>query len=188
MTLLLPNADHAVLDIRKLEDYCLSPLHPRGRHKARVFREALGIERHDAAWLKDHLLAVARHTEATRLAADTWGTYRRMDATIERHGKNAVIKNDLDHTNRRSVTDVRYMLGAVMNDEKGTTPLVLDAVALLTDLPAQRLGRGQVGTIVELLDEKTSLVEFSDEQGRAYAIVPCPSAELLTLHYARETA
>ncbi len=173
MTLLLPNADHAVLDIRKLEDYCLSPLHPRGRHKARVFREALSIERNDAAWLKDHLLAVARHTEATRLAADTWGTYRRMDA---------------NHTNRRSVTDVRYMLGAVMNDEKGTTPLVLDAVALLTDLPAQRLGRGQVGTIVELLDEKTSLVEFSDEQGRAYAIVPCPSAELLTLHYARETA
>jgi len=95
---------------------------------------------------------------------------------------------DLDHTNRRSVTDVRYMLGAVMNDEKGTTLLVLDAVALLTDLPAQRLGRGQVGTIVELLDEKTSLVEFSDEQGRAYAIVPCPSAELLTLHYAQETA
>jgi hypothetical protein len=40
-------------------------------------------------------------------------------------------------------------------------------VALLTDLPAQRLARGQVGTIVEQLDDKTSLVEFSDEQGRA---------------------
>jgi len=37
-------------------------------------------------------------------------------------------------------------------------------VALLTDLPAQRLARGQVGTIVEQLDDKTSLVEFSDEQ------------------------
>jgi hypothetical protein len=24
------------IDIRKLEDYCLDPSHPRGRHKARV--------------------------------------------------------------------------------------------------------------------------------------------------------
>jgi len=75
-----------------------------------------------------------------------------------------------------------------MNAKKGAQPGVLDAVALLTDLPAQQLARGQVGTIVELLDGETSLVEFSDEQGRAYAITPCSHAELLPLHYARETA
>jgi hypothetical protein len=67
-------------------------------------------------------------------------------------------------------------------------PSVLDVVALLTDLPAQRLARGQVGTVVEQLDEKTSLVEFSDDQGRAYAVAPCPRAELLTLHYVPEAA
>jgi hypothetical protein len=61
-------------------------------------------------------------------------------------------------------------------------------VALLSDLPAQQLARGQVGTIVEQLDENTSLVEFSDEQGIAYAIAPCPLTELLTLHYVPETA
>jgi len=66
-------------------------------------------------------------------------------------------------------------------DKKG--PSLLDVVALLSDLPAQRLARGQVGTIVEQLDENISLVEFSDEQGRAYAIAPCPRDELLTLHY-----
>jgi hypothetical protein len=33
-------------------------------------------------------------------------------------------------------------------------------VALLTDLPARRLGRGQVATIDEQLDNKTLLVEF----------------------------
>jgi hypothetical protein len=67
-------------------------------------------------------------------------------------------------------------------------PSLLDAVALLTDLPAQRLARGQVGTIVEQLDGKTLLVEFSDEQGRAYAIAPCPRTELLVLHYVPEAA
>jgi Domain of unknown function (DUF4926) len=59
---------------------------------------------------------------------------------------------------------------------------------LLTDVPAQRLVRGQVGTIVEQLDDKTSLVEFSDEQGYAYAVAPCPRADLLVLHYVPEAA
>ena len=54
-------------------------------------------------------------------------------------------------------------------DTKNDRPSVLDVVALLADLPAQRLARGQVGTIVEQLDDKTLLVEFSDDQGRAYA-------------------
>jgi Domain of unknown function (DUF4926) len=71
---------------------------------------------------------------------------------------------------------------------KNKGPSLLDAVALLTDLPAQRLARGQVGTIVEELDDKTSLVEFSDDQGRAYAVVPCPRVELLVLHYVPEAA
>ena len=56
MTTRLPYADGAILDIGKIEDYCLSPSHPRGRHKARVFREALDLQRSDAAWLRDVLL------------------------------------------------------------------------------------------------------------------------------------
>jgi Domain of unknown function (DUF4926) len=71
---------------------------------------------------------------------------------------------------------------------KSEGPSLLDVVALLSDLPAQRLLRGQVGTVVELLDDSTSLVEFSDEQGQAYALVPCLRAELLTLHYVPEVA
>ena len=67
-------------------------------------------------------------------------------------------------------------------------PSLLDVVALLSDLPAQQLPRGQVGTVVEQLDENTSLVEFSDEQGRAYAVAPCPVSELLALHYVPGTA
>jgi Domain of unknown function (DUF4926) len=83
------------------------------------------------------------------------------------------------------------VLGAMMQAEKTTkneSPSLLDVVALLTDLPGQRLARGQVGTIVEQLDDKTSLVEFSDDQGRAYALAPCPRDDLLVLHYVPEAA
>jgi hypothetical protein len=39
----LPNATSAFLDIRKIANYCLDGDHPLGRHKARVFRAALGF-------------------------------------------------------------------------------------------------------------------------------------------------
>ena len=100
-------------------------------------------------------------------------------------------KNDLDRANRRERAEVRHLLGDVMKakkDAKNERPSVLDVVALLADLPAQRLARGQVGTIVEQLDDKILLVEFSDDQGRAYAIAPCPRADLLILHYVPEAA
>jgi membrane protein implicated in regulation of membrane protease activity len=65
---------------------------------------------------------------------------------------------------------------------------LLDVVALLADRPAAGLARGQVGAVVEVLDENTVLVEFSGEDGRAYAIEPLPRAELLVLHYVPEAA
>jgi hypothetical protein len=39
----LPRADRVQIDMRKVSDYLLSPLHPVGRFKARVFR-ALGFD------------------------------------------------------------------------------------------------------------------------------------------------
>jgi hypothetical protein len=92
MTMRLPRSNETILDIRKIEDYCLNPSHPRGRHKARVFREALDVQRSDAAWLRDVLLEVARSGEAFEIAKDTWGTYWRLDAAIRRQGKRAVVR------------------------------------------------------------------------------------------------
>jgi hypothetical protein len=66
---------------------------------------------------------------------------------------------------------------------KSDGPSVLDVVALLADVPAEGLARGQVGTVVEQLDGKVLLVEFSDDQGRAYAVAPCSRSELLVLRY-----
>jgi hypothetical protein len=53
----LPQAERAFLDVGKIEDYCLNPTHLHGRHKARVFRDALGLNRADAVWLKAVLLS-----------------------------------------------------------------------------------------------------------------------------------
>jgi hypothetical protein len=81
------------------------------------------------------------------------------------------------------------VLGAMMTEKESAeqeTPSPLDVVALLTDVPARQLARGQVGTIVEQLDDETLLVEFSDDHGCAYAIAPCPRADLLVLHYVPE--
>lgn len=69
----LPNAEHAHVDLDKLRGYCLSIGHPRGRHKARVFRAALDVTDEDAGWLRDVLLAGAREHEATMLEADRFG-------------------------------------------------------------------------------------------------------------------
>jgi hypothetical protein len=50
------------------------------------------------------------------------------------------------------------------------------------------LHAGQVGTIVEELDDQRLLVEFSDDQGHAYAVAACPRQELTVLHYVPEAA
>ena len=92
MTKRLPHRAEAILDIRKLEDYCLDPSHPRGRHTARVFREVLGLRRGDAAWLRDALLQAAHSNEASEVQADDWGAYWRLDAPVARQGQSAVVR------------------------------------------------------------------------------------------------
>ncbi len=69
-------------------------------------------------------------------------------------------------------------------DRTGEGRELLSSVALLRDLPERGLVRGQVGTIVEPLDNSTALVEFSDDEGCAYAIVPCPREALPILRTA----
>jgi hypothetical protein len=56
-------------------------------------------------------------------------------------------------------------------------------VALLEDLPARNLRRGEVGTLVETLAPGVFEVEFSDNEGRAYATCPLRSSQLMVLHH-----
>lgn len=68
-----------------------------------------------------------------------------------------------------------------------TKPRQLDVVALLTDLPDDGLVRGQVGTVVEVLDDAYE-VEFSDDKGRTYAELALEPAQLLVLHHRPQRA
>ncbi|MEK9141076.1 MAG: DUF4926 domain-containing protein [Nitrospirota bacterium] len=60
---------------------------------------------------------------------------------------------------------------------------VLDVVALTEDIPDRGLLRGQVGTVVESLDPGVFEVEFVDNDGKTYAMLPLKSSQLLVLHY-----
>jgi hypothetical protein len=60
---------------------------------------------------------------------------------------------------------------------------MLSVVALLQDLPEEGLVRGQVGTIVEIWAPGVYEVEFSDDNGRTYAMVALKTGQLMRLHH-----
>ena len=60
---------------------------------------------------------------------------------------------------------------------------LLSEVAVLQDMPEKGLVRGQVGTVVELLAPSVAEVEFSDDQGRTYAMVALRSEDVIRLHH-----
>jgi hypothetical protein len=60
---------------------------------------------------------------------------------------------------------------------------VLNVVALTEDLPQHKLVRGQVGTVVESLADGCFEVEFSDDSGRAYALVALTPRQVMLLRY-----
>ena len=68
----LPNGERAIVDIRKLQDYCLNSQHPHGRHKARVFA-SVGIRQTEAEELRKAMLDAAGSAEAHLGAANPYG-------------------------------------------------------------------------------------------------------------------
>lgn len=60
---------------------------------------------------------------------------------------------------------------------------LLDVVALTENLPEHKVVRGQVGTVVEILDSGVFIVEFSDNNGEAYAILTLKADQLMVLRY-----
>ena len=60
---------------------------------------------------------------------------------------------------------------------------VLAVVALVKDLPDEGLVRGQVGTVVESWAPDVYEVEFSDGNGKAYAMVALSADQLMRLHH-----
>lgn len=60
---------------------------------------------------------------------------------------------------------------------------ILDVVALTEDLPEHDLYRGQVGTAVERWAPGLFEVEFSDNEGRTYAMLALKETQLMLLHH-----
>ncbi len=61
---------------------------------------------------------------------------------------------------------------------------LLDSVALSENLPAHGLRKGQVGVLVEELEQGVFEVEFADTDGRAYALLALRDNQLLQLYHA----
>jgi hypothetical protein len=90
----LPGADNAVLDPIKLRDYCLSPDHPRGRHKARVFAAALGWTQVDAEYVRNLLLEAAVNQDATLDQSDGFGDQYLIDLNmVDQSGQPVVLRS-----------------------------------------------------------------------------------------------
>lgn len=77
----------------KLQEYCLSPTHPRGRHKARVFAAVLGLTADDAELLRDALLQAARTEDATPTEQDTFGQRYVIDFQMQGSPGAAIVRS-----------------------------------------------------------------------------------------------
>ena len=60
---------------------------------------------------------------------------------------------------------------------------LLEVVALLEDFKDRGLVTGQVGTVIEILEDGVFEVEFCDNDGRTYDTLALRDDQLLQLHY-----
>ena len=90
----IPNGHGAIVDQRKLADYCLNPLHPRGRHKARVFEKRLGLTALDLELLERALLNAAESREtATPGRNDEFGRRYILDFEMDGPQGSGIIRS-----------------------------------------------------------------------------------------------
>ena len=64
---------------------------------------------------------------------------------------------------------------------------LLDTVALNQPIFSLGLQIGQVSTIVEMLAPNVYEVEFSDDSGQTYAMIPLRLDQIIRLHYSKKT-
>lgn len=89
----IPNAEKAIVDIRKLRDYCLNPEHDDGKHKARLFLSILGMTADNAEELRQILLEVIQSHEARLGRQDEFGQRYTLDFRIEWQNRSATLRS-----------------------------------------------------------------------------------------------
>ena len=84
-----------IVDLQKLREYRLSASHPRGRHKARVFRSTLGVTQADAELLRQALLDAAQlhHRELRATDHDHYGQRYVLDFEMTTSTGSAIVRS-----------------------------------------------------------------------------------------------
>jgi hypothetical protein len=100
----LPNYEKAVIPQEKLEKYALDPAHPVGKHKAIVFKSALGIDQSNWQLLAGAILNELPYYDAGAGSFGPWGMKYNVILRISGpDGRSAdvmtvwIIKSDADH-------------------------------------------------------------------------------------------
>ena len=87
----LPNGDKAIVPMEKLTRYCLDFESVDGKHKARMFRNKLGLIKTDALILRDTLLKVARENDALHIKTNKFGEYYTIAFKLSFNNKTATV-------------------------------------------------------------------------------------------------
>jgi hypothetical protein len=106
---ILPNGDRATVDIDKLVAYFLNFNHPKGKHKAILWKSMLGVEQIHAEWLRRRLLETAKSEDCVPTTLDEHG--QRYEIRFQLTGMNGQTKEVIaawiigkDEINPRLVT------------------------------------------------------------------------------------
>ena len=89
----IPHSERAEIDIRKLRDYCLNPEHDEGKHKARLFSAAFGMNAQHANELREILLQAVRTEDAILGRRDGYGQRYVIDFMMEWRSKRAMVRS-----------------------------------------------------------------------------------------------
>jgi hypothetical protein len=89
---ILHNAHVAIIEQAKLTRYCLYPGHEDGRHKARVFKSALGYELANAADLISAIRTGIMVHEAQYVGASAHGSLWCVDMIVDGPGGRATVR------------------------------------------------------------------------------------------------
>ena len=76
---LLPNGERAVIDDKKITEYCLNFDHDDGRHKAHLFQVRVGLNLGNWTLLRDALKRAAKTGDAVEGKTDKYGVRYQID-------------------------------------------------------------------------------------------------------------
>jgi|SRR4051794_40650979 hypothetical protein len=89
----LPGGDQAIIDPRKVIDYCLNPDHEDGQHKARLFASILGLTINHADQLLRALRTAAATEKAVMSKQDKYGQRYLVDFEFRGQAATATIRS-----------------------------------------------------------------------------------------------